>query len=261
MRLGVLSDRLNPTMREALDRIAARGVRVDLLLPRPGILRVEDLRIEHDLYLVKSGTAHAMSLAGALHALGAVTLNPFPTVLQLRNKIVVARILERAGVRAPRSFVCESATELAPLLAEGPLLLKPYDGSRGIGIRLLETPGDLSATPVPAPVFAQRYHRPDGLDHKIFRIGDELFGVRRRWPIRDDNDKLGEPFVVEGEMRELAMAIGEAFAIDLYGLDVIVSAGVPYVVDVNKFGSYMGVPEGARRVADYVVGHLSRLTR
>jgi hypothetical protein len=33
---------------------------------------------------------------------------------------------------------------------------------------------------------------------------------------------------------------------------VIVSQGEPYVVDLNKFGSYMGVPDGARLLADYI---------
>jgi hypothetical protein len=37
--------------------------------------------------------------------------------------------------------------------------------------------------PVDGPIFAQRYHKPEGRDRKIFRIGDELFGVCRIFPL------------------------------------------------------------------------------
>jgi len=35
-------------------------------------------------------------------------------------------------------------------------------------------------------------------------------------------------------------------------MDIIFSKGVPYVVDVNKFGSYMGVPNAPCLLADYI---------
>ena len=60
-----------------------------------------DLRVENDLYILKSGTELALSVAGALHALGAATLNPYPTVAMMRNKIIVTRMLKEAGVPTP----------------------------------------------------------------------------------------------------------------------------------------------------------------
>src|SRR2546427_7255631 len=110
-------------------------------------------------------------------------------------------------------------------------------------------------------ILAQRYQEAEGTDRKIYCIGGELFGVKRIWPIRTYEDKVGEPFPVTSELREIALRCGRVFGIDLYGLDVVVSAGLPYVVDVQKFGSYMGVPDAPRRLADYIQTAAQRVLR
>jgi glutathione synthase/RimK-type ligase-like ATP-grasp enzyme len=53
-------------------------------------------------------------------------------------------------------------------------------------------------------------------------------------------------------LQDLGLRCSRAFGIDLFGMDVVMSHGQPYVVDVNKFGSYVGVPDAPRRLADYV---------
>ena len=102
-------------------------------------------------------------------------------------------------------------------------------------------------------MLAQRFHATDGPDCKIYCVGGRLFGVRRIWPIQKYEDKLGQPFELSAELRDIALRCGRVFGIDLYGLDMVVSGGRPYVVDVQKFGSYMGVPNAPGVLADYLV--------
>ena len=125
-------------------------------------------------------------------------------------------------------------------------------GSRGRGIHIVTRTGDLDAVPTDGPLLAQRYHKPDGRDHKLFRIGDEIFGVRRTWPLNTYADKIGEPFAPDAELREMTRRVGQVFGIDLYRVDIVVSQGRPLVVDVDKFGSFVGVPEAPARLADYL---------
>jgi glutathione synthase/RimK-type ligase-like ATP-grasp enzyme len=54
---------------------------------------------------------------------------------------------------------------------------------------------------------------------------------------------------------------GRAFGIDLFSIDVVFSQGQPYVVDINKFGSYMGVPDAPRLLADYIQAAARRARR
>jgi len=102
------------------------------------------------------------------------------------------------------------------------------------------------------PLFAQRYQKPEGPDRKIYCIGGQVFGVERVWPPLSHKDKVGRPFTITAELRDIALRCGRAFGVDLFGLDVIISAGRPYVVDVNNFPGFKGVPDAALRLADYI---------
>jgi ribosomal protein S6--L-glutamate ligase len=57
---------------------------------------------------------------------------------------------------------------------------------------------------------------------------------------------------VSDEIRRIALATGEACGLALFGLDVIESPRGPYVVDVNYFPGYKGVPDVAPLIADCV---------
>jgi len=78
VRIGVILDWLNPTMVEAFRLLEERGVKMQLVHPEERLFDVDRVRVENDLYLLKSAKDLALTLAGALHALGAVTLNPYP---------------------------------------------------------------------------------------------------------------------------------------------------------------------------------------
>ena len=263
MRIAMIQQWLNPNMAQTVALLEARGVTVDGICPEQQMTDIGQVRVEHDLYLLKSGTSLAMSVAGCLHAAGAVTLNPYPVVALLRNKITATRLLQLAGVLTPDTYIAANAEQLAARLTEGPLLIKPYMGSYGRGVRVIERPEDIGEMPPGEPIMVQRYHKPDGdgRDYKIFNIGNQLFGVRRIWPITSYADKEGVPFELSPELREITLRCGQAFGIDLFGLDIVISEGLPYVVDVNKFGSYMGVPNAPRLLADYLYDAVQKVVQ
>src|SRR5207245_2157105 len=164
------------------------------------------------------------------------------------DKIVTSRILQAAGVPTPATYVASRAEELAPLLDAGPLVLKPHQGGGGYGVRFVRSAAELAEVPYDrhAPVFAQRYHAPQGRDRKIYAIGGRLFGVKKVFPPRTEAEKRGEPFTLTSELRDIALRCGRAFGIDLYGVDVIESEGTPYVVDMCSVPGFKGVPDAPR---------------
>lgn len=255
MRIGVIADWLNPNMQQLVQLLRDRGATLDLIYPEQQMIDLAQVKVEHDLYLLKSGTEPALSVGGSLHALGAATLNPYPVVSMLRNKVIVMRALQAAGVPVPDTYMTTHSSDFVPLLDAGPLIVKPYRGTRGRGVVVVRQAGELEGLPEDDLLLAQRYHAPDGpdgYDYKLFRIGERIFGIRRRWPIVTYEDKLGYPFEPSAELRDIALRCGQAFGIDLYGLDVVMSDGKPYVVDLNKFGSYMGVPDGPQLLAEHI---------
>lgn len=245
MRIGFVLEKTNPVTAALLDLLRARGAELEVLEPHSLSLDLDTLRLRSELYVLKStATDMGFSVAAALDALGAVTLNPLPVVALLRNKVAAMTRMARHGVPIPRTHAVTDPMALAPLLDDGPLIVKPYQGSRGVGVRVVTTRDELATVEASAPILAQRYHRADdALDRKISVIGRDVFGVKRIFPIRRYDDKLGAPFEPDDETRDIALRITAALGIDLVSFDVVVSEGRPYVVDVGSFGSFMGVPD------------------
>src|SRR5437899_7426776 len=71
------------------------------------------IRVDYDLYVLKDKSELAMRVAAALHTAGAALLNPYPASATLRDRIVKLRVLQAAGVHAPRSE--EHTSELQSL--------------------------------------------------------------------------------------------------------------------------------------------------
>lgn len=204
-----------------------------------------------DLYLLKSGTETALSLAGALAARGARIINPYPVAAACRDKIVQTQVLTSAGLPVPQSWLATDPTRLVAQLADGPLIVKDPRGSRGHGLHVVHSPDELRGLGS-GPWLVMRYHQPEGPDLKLYRIGDEVFCVERPFPARTYGEKCGRLLTVSAEVEEIVRQCGVAFGIEIYGVDVIRHGGALWVVDMSAFPGFKGVPEAGRRIADHV---------
>ena len=256
------SRRSRSYMPSVVRALADAGVVVDVIHPVTRAVDLSQVRVEHDLYVLRQMSGLALSLAGALHEAGAAIVNPYPTSAALHDKIIVTRALQLAGVPVPATYVAADPAALAPQLEDGPLVIKPYHGGGGHGIRIVRTAAELAEIDGGRePVFAQRYHPPQGRDRKIYVIGDQVFGVKKVFPRQTEEEKLGEPFTPTPELREIALRCGRAFGIDLFGADVIESDGRPYVVDMDSIPGFKGVPDAPRLLARYFYAAAERVAR
>jgi hypothetical protein len=157
-----------------------------------------------------------------------------------------------ADVPAPRSWVTGDLNLVRPLAEQMQLIIKPYMGHRGAGITIVRDPSELASVPQPdAPVIIQEYIPGTGQDLKVYVVGEEVFAVRK--PFSETSFTVpGIPVPVSEEVRQLTLRAGKACGLGLYGLDIIESPNGPYVVDVNYFPGYKGVPDVAPLIADYI---------
>jgi glutathione synthase/RimK-type ligase-like ATP-grasp enzyme len=254
--------RRHPVWSPVAEHLTQRGATVEMRFVDHALTGIAPVEVEHDLYVVKATSGLGLSLAGALHAAGAALFNPYPVVALCRDKVQATQVLAAAGVPVPETWVTEDREDLRPLLEGGPIVVKPSRGSRGIGVHVV---GDEAALERLASgdglLFVQRHHPPDGdgLDHKLYCIDGEVFGVRRVWPSRTWEDKLGRPFEPDAELREIARRCASAIGTTTFGFDVVYSGGRPYVVDLSGLPGFKGVPFAERRLAAAIAAAARRV--
>ena len=106
-------------------------------------------------------------------------------------------------------------------------------------------------------MLAQPYLPNPGHDLKLYNTGDEVFATVKRSPLHPGADVVEEQIPVTPELRELALAVGRAFGLDIYGIDVVETPDGYMVLDINDFPSFGKVPQAAERLARTVL----RVTR
>jgi ribosomal protein S6--L-glutamate ligase len=266
LRIGFLTRSFSPQTRSyvplVMRALADLGALVDVVHPPARAIDLSQLRVEHDLYVLKQMSGLAVSLAGALNAQGAALVNSYRATLALSDKIVAFRILQRAGISTPETYAATHPQMLAPFLETASLIVKPYRGSDGHGIRIVSSAAELVEMPKgKEPVFAQRYLPPEGPELKMFLIGGHVFGVKQESRGNAEAEQHREPFTPTAEQSRIVRRCGEAFGIDLYGVDVIESGGTAYVVDMNSIPGFKGVPDAPLRLAKYFYAAAERVVR
>jgi ribosomal protein S6--L-glutamate ligase len=257
MRVACMLDRRahampTPLLESVFGRLELRRIHVHWIVPEEQLTRADALEPQYDLYLLKSQSQLALSLAAILHARGARLLNRYPACAAVRDKVVAAGRLRAAGIPAPRTWVTHDLGLLESLLQRGPLVVKPQNGLHGAGVHVLRRTADLAALPPPdGPQLVQELVQGIGTDLKLYVVGGRVFGVRKPFS-RDSYAEPGEPCEVPEAARDIALRCGRAFGLGLYGLDVIESPDGPVVVDVNYFPGYRGIPGADALIADYV---------
>src|SRR5205809_7867394 len=152
----------NPVLVETFDLLRRRGFDIALGIAEELLLQLDGPGLTHDLYILKSHTALWLSLAEIVHTHGGRLLNPFPACLAAQNKIVAVERMRTAGIPTPRSWVTSDPSLLRSMVEEHPVVIKPYNGGRGIGVRVVRDPHELAKAPQPTdPVVIQAYIRPD----------------------------------------------------------------------------------------------------
>src|SRR5207247_3535712 len=157
-------------------------------------------------------------------------------------------MLHAAVDTIPRSWVTGDLRLRLSLTAQRQLSMKPFDGRRGNGIRIVNEPRELASIPAPRrPVLVQEYVA-GGDELKVYVIGDEVFAMRRP-PSTNGCPRPRAACPVSPKLRRIALRCGQVFGLGLYGLDMGEGPDGPVVVDLNYFPSYRGVPGAATLIA------------
>ncbi|MGK5727936.1 ATP-grasp domain-containing protein [Streptomyces sp. URMC 124] len=255
MRICLLTPAPDHPLLAAATRLLTPRHRVDALdpadAPDPG---PGDLA---DVYLLKTRTPRALAFARRLEERGAPVLNSAASTGQCQDRTAMAEVALRAGL----PFVA-TATEpsLAGLAARGylsyPVVIKSRHSRRHDLVARVDDPVRLAVLAAEwgdEPVVVQRFTPNDGWDHKLWVVGDHVFaGLRRSelaTPVRTGTEPLRTDDLPAGWL-DVVRRVGEVFALDVYGVDLLDVAGSPLIVDVNAFPGVRGQTGAPEALAD-----------
>lgn len=245
-----LGDPKSPVMNAAAFELSQRGHAVSSVLFSDIQLDVSRIEVDADLYISKASSELQISLAGILNDRGARLLNTWQSSSYVRDKARVTAALEAAGFPVPRTCIATDCAQAAATLGGLPIIVKPVRGTAGRGIEIVRSEADYGRVGR-GPHFAQSFQRLNSDDLKVYVIGDDVSIVRRPFPARTLEDKLGSG-EHNREIEAMAMRIGQLFGLEIYGVDVVETANGPVVVDVNACPGFVGAPGAGRRLADYI---------
>lgn len=251
----------SPPMKEMLQRLAARDVVIETIAPDSQVVELDTFEPRCDLYLLKPGSDANLSLAGVLEARGARILNDWRSSSLVQDKIqATARLLE-AKLPVPESFVCGSARLVMRQAGLAEVYTKPHRGSYGEGVEKIADVAQERVSSSTAPQLIQQAVPSDGMDTKVYVIGDHVFAIKRPFPALTLKDKLGHPCEVTESIRRLALTVGRLFDLKIYGVDMLDTAQGLFIVDVNYFPSFIGVAEAPAYLAEYILHYAHQVPR
>jgi ribosomal protein S6--L-glutamate ligase len=221
-----------------------------------------------ELYLLKSHAPQALELAHVLEQHGARVINSWTSSRECQDRVLMSARMHKAHLPWPQTQHFASLEEVLSqpdILStlSFPLIIKSYYSHRGDLVGKIDSLDELQALAPQwskEPIVLQDFAAGDGWDIKIWVIDKRIFAARRRTPLEEGASKIDIPISPDElptEWSRITHEIGRVFNLQLYGVDLLMTANGPIIVDVNSFPGFRGVP-GA---ADALVSLVDRLCK
>lgn len=259
---------------DVLNGLKSGGADVEVVTERSGLVDLQNFKFDYDIYLFKSHSPLAESLAAAAHYRGSKLFNEYPATMKVRDKALTATMLLQAGIPTPRTFITDSIETLRPIVRQMPIVVKPWRGRRGQGIEVCldeaqfddlikrrandgaaddDDGGEDGTALGERLIFAQEYEEHEPFDYKAYAIGDYVHAIKRVFPAKTKEEKLGTPVGENPELELLVRRCGRLFGLQLYGVDLVKTPKGFSVIEVNCFPGYKGVPQGGERISQFIL--------
>ncbi|QBD82191.1 alpha-L-glutamate ligase [Ktedonosporobacter rubrisoli] len=246
----------HPVIAVALQKLSARhSVRlldVRTLTGEQAIAQ-EQRHAQADLYLLKSHAPQALEVAHYLEQQGASIVNSWSSSVACQDRMLMTQQMNTARLPWPATqaftslnYLLQDQQQLSRLAF--PLIIKSCYSHRGDLVDKIHSREELQALAPrwgQEPIILQSFVPGDGWDIKLWVIDKQIFAARRRTPLEPGASKedisLSRDELPE-EWARITLAIGKAFNLRLYGVDLLLTEQGPMIVDVNAFPGFRGVP-------------------
>ncbi len=179
---------------------------------------------------------------------GTPVVNRPKAIAAARHKFHSLRILAQHGLPIPPSLTVGSATFLEDAVAEignYPFILKPFHGTHGTGVMLLDTPTSLTSAVDALCDLHQDYviqsfiAEAGGVDIRVLIVGGEaVAAMKRSAPPGEFRANIhkggsGEKMTLSDEYIHVAIEAAAALELEIAGVDLLQTNEGPVVLEVN----------------------------
>jgi len=205
---------------------------------------------------------------------GITLINPTDPLLKARDKYLSLLILERRGVRVPRTMVTEDLGAAVRAVEEwGRVVVKPIIGSMGRGSMMITDPDEAftifrTLLSLGQPLYIQEYVEKHGRDIRVFVVGDRVIAAAYRyavpgaWKTNVAQGGRMEPLKPSEELENLALKTTEILGLEYAGVDVAEDREGYMVFEANASPLWRGLQEATGvDVAAHIVARLAELLR
>ena len=180
--------------------------------------------------------------------MGTPVVNRARPIAAARHKFHSLRILAQHGLPIPPSLTVGSAAFLEDTVAEMgnyPFILKPFHGTHGTGVMLLDTPTSLTSAVdalcdlhedyVIQPFIAEA----GGVDIRVLVVGGKaIAAMKRSAPVGEFRANVhrgasGEAISLPDEYTDVAIRATAALELEIAGVDLLQTNAGPVVLEVN----------------------------
>jgi len=202
---------------------------------------------------------YALSITRILEEEGFYVVNPFKGFMNTLDKMITYRNLCLKRLPVPDSFFTssqESVREKSP-----PFFLKPIYGSRGRGVKLVESLKTFPSLEAHGAWVVQAPAKDSNWDLRLLVLENRVLAAIKRVsnkPVTNiSQGGFGEAFEGDGELAELAVKASEALSCVFAGIDISFKNGEAFILDVNPQPDFMGVEKVTGvNVAREIIRHM-----
>jgi ribosomal protein S6--L-glutamate ligase len=196
-----------------------------------------------------------MDALARLEAAGTPVVNPAKAVETAVDKYLASARLQEAGLRVPRTAVCQTVDQAMAVFAQwgGPVVLKPLFGSEGRGLMRLDDESLAyrafsHLVELRAVLYLQEFIPHHGYDLRLLVIGDRVLGISRHnpadWRTNIARGATARPLSPPEAIADAARTAARAVAAPLAGVDLLPGRdGQLYAIEVNAVPGWKALAE------------------
>lgn len=191
------------------------------------------------------------------------------------DKVTMARLFTRAGVKVPRSAIASTLEQAQQIVEQFgyPVVGKARTGSEGRNVRLIDSEAKLHEFVAFAQAISQNFLLqetilPLGRDVRAFVVGDKVVAAMERFAAEGDfraNYSLSgkaETTLLTPEETEIAVKVADIYKAAYAGIDFVRTENGPVVLEINKGPGLRGIESVTGiNVAGHIVDHFEACLR